>query len=79
MLGNFENVGYTKPGYESIYNINIMEEVQTILALGGSASSKFVDPKTDRIERIFNFKSPIEYINRFDEILKKKDDFFAML
>ena len=79
MLGNFENVGYTKPGCESIYNINIMEEVQTILALGGSASSKFVDPKTDRIERIFNFKSPIEYINRFDEILKKKDDFFAML
>ncbi len=79
MLGNFENVGYTKPGYASIYNVNIMEEVQSILALGSSGSSKFVDAKTDRIERVFNFKSPIEYINRFDEILKKKDEFFELL
>lgn len=79
MLGNFENVGYTKPGYASIYNVNIMEEVQSILALGSSGSSKFVDAKTDRIERVFNFKSPIEYINRFDEILKKKDEFFNLM
>ncbi len=78
MLGNFENVGYTKPGYASVYNVNIMEEVQSILALGSSGSSKYVDFETDRIERVFNFKSPIEYINRFDEILKKKDEFFTM-
>ncbi len=76
MLGNFENVGYTKPGYASLYNVNIMEEAQSILALGGSASGKFVDFETDRIERVYNFKSPIEYIQRFDEILQKKDDFF---
>lgn len=79
MLGNFENVGYTKPGYASVYNVNIMEEVQSILALGASGSSKHVDSKTDRIERVYNFKSPIEYINRFDEILKKKDDFFKLV
>ncbi len=79
MLGNFENVGYTKPGYVSVYNVNIMEEVQSILALGGSGSSKYVDPQTDRIERVYNFKSPIEYINRFDEILKKKDEFFELV
>ncbi len=79
MLGNFENVGYTKSGYASLYNVNIMEEVQSILALGSSGSSKYVDTKTDRIERVFNFKSPIEYINRFDEILKKKDEFFELI
>ncbi len=76
MLGNFENVGYTKPGYASLYNVNIMEEVQSILALGGSASGKYVEHATDRIERVYNFKSPIEYIHRFDEILQKKDEFF---
>ena len=69
--GNLENVGYAKPGTMSVYNINIMEEVQTIIALGGGGSTKIVTG--DRIERVFNFKDPLEYIRRFDEILKKKD------
>lgn len=72
MVGNLENVGYAKQGHISRYNVNIMEEVQTILALGGGASTKLV--MGDRIERIFNFKDPCEYIRRFDEILKRKDD-----
>lgn len=71
--GNLENVGYAKNGYHSFYNINIMEEVQNIMALGGGGSSKIV--KGDRIERVFNFKDPCEYIKRFDEILEKKDEF----
>lgn len=79
MMGNLENVGYSKPGYFSRYNINIMEEVQSILALGGGGSSKAVSKDMQRIERVFNFKSPIEYIRRFDEILKKKDEFFDLL
>ena len=69
--GNLENVGYAKSGYFSQYNINIMEEVQTIIGLGGGGVSKVV--KGDRIERIPNFKEPYEYIRRFDEILSKKD------
>ncbi len=78
MLGDLENVGYAKKGHMSLYNVNIMEETQTILALGGGGVSKVILPECDRIERVFNFKSPIEYINRFDEILTKKDAFYQL-
>lgn len=75
--GNLENVGYAKIGTMSTYNINIMEEKQTIIALGGGGSTKLV--MNDRIERIFNFKDPYEYIRRFDEILDKKDEILELL
>lgn len=74
--GNLENVGYAKPGCYSFYNVNIMEEVQNIIAVGGGGASKIV--MGDRIERVFNFKDPCEYIRRFDEILQKKDEFFEI-
>ena len=70
--GNLENVGYSDIEHMSVYNINIMEEAQTIIALGGGGSSKIV--LGDRIERVVNFKEPYEYIRRFDEILAKKDE-----
>ena len=70
--GNLENVGYSKPNTMSTYNVNIMEEKQTIIAMGGGGSSKIVGG--NRIERVFNFKDPLEYIRRFDEIIKKKDE-----
>lgn len=70
--GNSENVGYAKSGKMSFYNINIMEEAQTIIALGGGGATKLVFP--DDIKRIFNFKDPYEYIKRFDEILKRKEE-----
>lgn len=73
MLGNLENVGYSKPGYESLYNIYIMEEVQTIISLGCGGVTKTVDRTTDRIERIFNVKEPKDYIERIDEMLHRKD------
>ncbi len=73
MLGNLENVGYAKPGTESLYNIYIMEEVQTIISLGCGGVTKTVDRKTDRIERIFNVKEPKDYIERIDEMLHRKD------
>jgi len=73
MLGNLENVGYAKPGTESIYNIYIMEEVQSIISLGCGGVTKTVDRKTDRIERIFNVKEPKDYIERIDEMLSRKD------
>ena len=69
-LGNLENVGFSFDGYESLYNIYIMEEIQTILAMGGGASTKMV--KGDRIERVFNPKEAADYINRIDEIIDKK-------
>ncbi len=75
--GNLENVGYSKEGCMSAYNISIMEEKQTIIALGGGGSTKIV--MGDRIERIFNFKNPDEYIKRFDEILKKKNEILEIL
>ena len=74
--GNLENVGYAKKGFMSTYNVNIMEEKQTIIAMGGGGSTKLV--MGDRIERIFNFKDPLEYIRRFDEILRKKDEIPAV-
>lgn len=73
MLGNLENVGYAKPGTESLYNIYIMEEVQTIISLGCGGVTKTVDRDTDRIERIFNVKEPKDYIERIDEMLHRKD------
>jgi len=76
MIGNFENVGYCKKGFECIYNVQIMEEKQTIIALGAGGSTKFVEPVTNRIQRIFNVKSVDDYITRIDEMLQRKIDFF---
>lgn len=75
--GNLENVGYSKPGFMSFYNINIMEETQTIIAVGCGGSTKVV--KDGKISRIFNFKDPKTYIDRFDEILLKKDEVLELL
>ena len=71
MAGNFENVGYAKPGKAGIYNILIMEEVQSILALGAGASTKMVW-ESDRIERIENVKDIRSYLERIDEMIDRK-------
>lgn len=76
-LGNLENVGYAKQGCDNLYNIYIMEELQTILSLGCGGVTKTVDPVTDRIERIFNVKEPKDYIERIDEMLARKEHVFA--
>lgn len=75
MAGNLENVGYAKPGKEGIYNILIMEEKQTIIALGAGASTKIVFPDGFRIERIENVKDVDNYINRIDEMIERKQRF----
>lgn len=72
ILGNLENVGYSKAGEESIYNIVIMEEVQTILGVGCGASSKFVHPETGKIMQFHNPKDPAAYIMTFEEATEKK-------
>ena len=76
MSGNLENVGYAKEGHMSVYNVNIMEEVQTIIAMGGGGSSKVVCGT--HIDRVFNFKDPVEYIRRFEEILEKKNEILKL-
>ncbi len=73
MSANLENVGYAKPGKECIYNILIMEEKQTIIALGAGASSKFVFPEEGRIERVENVKDVKEYVTRVDEMIERKE------
>ena len=72
MSGGFENVGWSLPGYDSLYNICIMEELCTILSLGGGGSTKLVNAAEGRIERVFNPKYPREYIEGLDKIREKK-------
>ncbi|MBR6510315.1 MAG: coproporphyrinogen dehydrogenase HemZ [Clostridia bacterium] len=72
-VGNLENVGYAKKGFECLYNVYIMDETHSILACGASAVSKLREPGGNFIDRIFNFKYPYEYIDRFDEIIARKD------
>ncbi|MBM6617667.1 coproporphyrinogen III oxidase [Bacillus suaedaesalsae] len=72
ILGNLENVGYSLPGQESIYNIMIMEEKQTILGLGCGASSKFVHPVTGKITRFANPKDPKSYNDGYEKYTKDK-------
>lgn len=77
MAGNLENVGWCLQGQEGLYNIFIMDETHTILSCGAGGVTKVRDPHSARIERVFNFKYPYEYITRFDQILDRKKQVFA--
>ncbi|MDR3072858.1 MAG: coproporphyrinogen dehydrogenase HemZ [Clostridiales Family XIII bacterium] len=72
MLDNLENCGYTKPGSACVYNIRIMEERQTIVAMGAGGSSKVYFPSEDRIERVFNVSNWEIYCDRIEEMLARK-------
>ncbi len=67
MIGNLENIGYSRAGQESIYNILMMEERETIIALGGGGITKFVNPQNWRLSRLVNPKFPQQYINQVQE------------
>ncbi len=71
-VGNQENVGWAKPGYEGLYNVYIMDETHTILACGAGAVSKLKKPGSDYLERIFNYKFPYEYNDGLAEMLSRK-------
>ncbi len=77
MSGNFENVGYAKPGKYGIYNILIMEEKQTIVALGAGSITKLVLPD-GRIERCDNVKDVQLYIERIEEMIERKEALFGL-
>lgn len=72
MVGNYENVGYCAKGKECIYNIEIMEEAQSIIALGAGSVSKIVYKENNRIERIENVKNVELYIERIEEMIDRK-------
>lgn len=72
MVGNLENIGYALPGHECIYNIQMIEERQTIIGLGVGASSKWVNPKTWNLVNEYNAKEPRQYVERLSQYLERK-------
>ena len=77
MSGNFENVGYAREGKFGIYNILIMEEVQTIVALGAGSITKRVFGD-GRIERCDNVKDVGLYVEKIDEMIERKRKLFEL-
>lgn len=72
MLGNLENTGWAKEGFDGLYNVYIMDETHTILACGAGAVTKLKAFGSEHLERIFNFKYPYEYIDRYSELSNRK-------
>ena len=72
-VGNLENVGWCKSGKDCLYNVFMMEECHTVIAVGAGAVTKLCDPESTNVERIFNFKYPYEYISGFDKITERKN------
>jgi oxygen-independent coproporphyrinogen-3 oxidase len=78
MSGSFENVGWCRPGFAGLYNICMMEELHSILSLGGGGMNKIMLPGR-RLARFHNPKYPAEYIDRLDTVLRQKDEIFDLL
>lgn len=77
--GNTENIGYCRAGEISRYNVRIMEEAQSILALGAGGISKIYFPESNRLERVANVSNYEIYIERIDEMIdRKKKGFFGV-
>ena len=73
MVGNHENVGYAREGFENYYNMVMIEEVKTIIAMGADGVTKKV--KDGKIQRFANFKGLNDYTERFEEMMEKKLQF----
>ena len=78
MSGSFENVGWCRPGWPGLYNIYMMEELHSILSLGGGGMSKLNLPG-GRLARFHNPKYPKEYLDRLDDTLESHRQFFQTL
>ena len=72
MVGNLENIGYALPGHQCVYNIQMIEERQTIIGLGVGAGSKWVEPRTWTLVNEYNAKETRQYVERLDEYLERK-------
>ena len=73
MSGGFENIGWSHPGYENLYNICIMEELRSILAMGAGGSTKLIRLDGGRNSRMVAPKYPTEYIEAVDRLCREKD------
>ncbi len=78
-IDNLENTGYCKKGFESVYNVFMMEDQGSVVGIGAGSSSKAVFHDTHRIERVFNLKDAHEYIKSFETIINRKDKYFDIL
>ena len=78
MSGSFENVGWSRDGLDCLYNIYMMEEIHTILSLGGGGMNK-VNLPNGRLERFHNPKFPEQYIELIDSVLQQKDELIKLL
>ena len=78
MSGSFENVGWSKNGRDCLYNIYMMEEVHTIISLGGGGMNK-VNLPDGRLERFHNPKFPEQYIEQLGSVLAQKEKLFQLL
>ena len=78
MSGSFENVGWSKDGLDCLYNIYMMEEIHTIISLGGGGMNK-VNLPGGKIERFHNPKFPEQYIEMIDSVLRQKEELFALM
>ena len=78
MSGSFENVGWSRDNLDCLYNIYMMEEVHTILSLGGGGMNK-VNLPDGRLQRFHNPKFPEQYIQMLPEVLRQKEELFAYL
>lgn len=72
MVCNTKNTGWSKPKFQWLYNIFIMDEIHSIISCGAGGVTKLKNPLNSNIERIFNFKFVYEYISRFNEIIYRK-------
>ena len=72
MVGNMENLGYAKKGKECLYNIEMIEDKQTIIALGADAVTKVVFLEENRLERFANVKDVKGYTERIQELVEGK-------
>ena len=78
MSGSFENVGWSRDGLDCLYNIYMMEEVHTILSLGGGGMNKVNFPDGS-LKRFHNPKFPEQYIEMIDDVLRQKEEMFSLM
>ncbi|MCR5522503.1 MAG: coproporphyrinogen dehydrogenase HemZ [Clostridia bacterium] len=73
-VGNLENVGWSKEGFQGLYNVYMMEECHTVLAMGAGGVTKLCEPGGTKVKRVFNYKYPYEYVSGYDTIIKRKSE-----
>lgn len=71
--GNLENVGWCRPNHDCLYNVYMMDETHSVFAAGAGAVTRLKNQNTQKIDRIYNYKYPYEYIDNFNEILNRKN------